>query len=223
MGRTWEKSELFSNFFVNISTFKVRPCFASPGKIPQIPQNEQKDQRRRSVWVGHDKFLKIGWNQQNPFEISKSCQSTVKLQFMLAWESAPKMDDRQFFCSFGGQSIKIVLPSTTAWNNKIVLLIYTKNVNSTILWGLNSYMNSFNSASNIREIGILLKCANYSCCFLFSFGKFYIFISQVKQRFNNILYCFNHCWFFDNADNYMNYYEPVWIVLAENLSFSGGT
>ena len=60
MGRTWEKSELFSNFFVNISTFKVRPCFASPGKIPQIPQNEQKDQRRRSVWVGHDKFLKIG-------------------------------------------------------------------------------------------------------------------------------------------------------------------
>ena len=60
MGRTWEKSELFSNFFVNISTFKVRPCFASPGKIPQIPQNEQKDQRRRIVWVGHDKFLKIG-------------------------------------------------------------------------------------------------------------------------------------------------------------------
>ena len=60
MGRTWEKSELFSNFFVNISTFKVRPRFASPGKIPQIPQNEQKDQRRRSVWVGHNKFLKIG-------------------------------------------------------------------------------------------------------------------------------------------------------------------
>ena len=60
MGRTWEKSELFSNFFVNISTFKVRPCFASPGKIPQIPQNEQKYQRHRSVWVGHDKFLKIG-------------------------------------------------------------------------------------------------------------------------------------------------------------------
>ena len=57
MGRTWEKSELFSNVFVNISTFKVRPSFASPAKIPQ---NEQKDQRRRSVWVGHDKFLKIG-------------------------------------------------------------------------------------------------------------------------------------------------------------------
>ena len=56
MGRTWEKSELFSNFFGNTSTFKVRPFFASPGKILQIPQNEQKDQRRRSVWVGHDKF-----------------------------------------------------------------------------------------------------------------------------------------------------------------------
>ena len=39
MGRTWEKSELFSNVFVNISTFKVRPSFASPAKIPQ---NEQK-------------------------------------------------------------------------------------------------------------------------------------------------------------------------------------
>ena len=50
-------SELLSNFFVNVSTFKVQPCFASPGKIPQ---NEQKDQRHRSVWVGHDKFLKIG-------------------------------------------------------------------------------------------------------------------------------------------------------------------
>ena len=32
--------ELFSNFFVNVSAFKVQPCFASPGKIPQIPQNE---------------------------------------------------------------------------------------------------------------------------------------------------------------------------------------
>ena len=157
MGRTREKSELFLNFFVNISTIKVWPCFASPGKILQIPQNEQKDQRHHSVWVGHDKFLKIVWNQQNPFEISKSCQSTVKLQFMLAWESAPKMDDRQFFGSFSGQSIKIVLPSTTAWNNKIVLLISTKNVNSTILWGLNSYMSSVNSTGNIREIGILLK------------------------------------------------------------------
>ena len=60
MGHTWEKPELFSNFFVNISTFKVRPCFVSPGKIPQIPQNEEKDQRRCSVGVGHDKYLKIG-------------------------------------------------------------------------------------------------------------------------------------------------------------------
>ena len=60
MGRTWEKSELFSKFFGNMSTFKLRPCSASPGKILQIPQNEQKDRRRRSVWVGYDKFLKIG-------------------------------------------------------------------------------------------------------------------------------------------------------------------
>ena len=98
-------------------------------------------------------------------------------------------------------------------NNKIVLLISTKIVNSTILWGLSSYTSSVNSASNIREIGILLKRANLSCCFLFSFGKFNILISQVKQRFNNILYCFNHYWFSDvhrwgNAD--------IWITMSQS-------
>ena len=50
MGRTWEKSELFSNFFVNISTFKVRPCFASPRKIPQIPQNQSKKIKDAAVY-----------------------------------------------------------------------------------------------------------------------------------------------------------------------------
>ena len=67
-------------------------------------------------------------------------------------------------------------------NNKIVLLISTKIVNSTILWGLNFYTSSVNSACKIQEIGILLKCANLSCCFLFSFGKIlYIHFSSQTE------------------------------------------
>ena len=181
MGRTWEKSELFSNFFGNTSTFKVRPCFASPGKILQIPQNEQKDQRRRSVWVGHDKFLKIGWNQQNPFDISKSCQLTVKLQFTLARESPgrkrAKNGRSSVFRFIRWSTNKNCSAVNHCLNNKIVLLISTRIVNSTILWGFNSYMSSVNSADNIREIGILLKCANFKAVVSCSVsGNFIYFI-----------------------------------------------
>ena len=47
---------IFRIFLATQALLKCDPFLRVPRKILQIPQNEQKDQRRRSVWVGHDKF-----------------------------------------------------------------------------------------------------------------------------------------------------------------------
>ena len=52
------------------------------------------------------------------------------------------MDDRQFFGSFGGQPIKIVLPSTTAWTTESCCWYLSKIDKQTAKDALKNEINS---------------------------------------------------------------------------------
>ena len=70
MGRTGANSVCFTKNVVKIGAF---PNATPTSKIWKNLSVDQKDQRRRSVWVGHADFSKIAQRKQNSLNMSTAC------------------------------------------------------------------------------------------------------------------------------------------------------
>ena len=74
--------------------------------------------------------------------------------------------------------------------NKVMLLIATEIVNSTVWRGSYSYVRSVYCTNNVWEIRNILKCLYANPGFHFCNGEFYVDIPQVEKGLHNVLDCF---------------------------------